>query len=443
MHIKFIFPKAHIPVYSPLKFRLVPPQALLLLATLTPPPHTCEIIDENLHECDCTDTPDLVAISVYINVAYRAYHLADRYRARNIPVVLGGLHVTACPDEAQCHADAIVVGEADNIWSQLLDDIEHGNLKPLYTGRERVSLAHLSPLKTNLVNRSSYASIHAMCTSRGCSHRCDFCYQSSFYSLPGVRHKPLDNIIREIQLMRARHVLFLDDNLVANKQFAHELFTALQHLEITWSGAVTANIGEDTALLALAYASGCRSLFIGFESLSHDNLKHNHKRQNHPARYEAQVANIHHQKIMINCSFVFGFDHDTPAVFTETVDWIVKVGIESVNFHILTPYPGTPLFAEMKASGRIIDYNWEHYNTTRAVFQPKHMSPRELEEGYLWARQNVYSWKNILARVPRCGTSPLVYWVFMLSCIKFPSFTNLLGKMGFLNKFFTFGHRLF
>lgn len=440
MHVKFISPKMDTgAVYSPLKFRLVPPQAPLLLAAITPARHTCELVDENIETCTLADTPDVVAITVSVDTASRAYQLADAYRRRGVPVVMGGLHVTACPEEASEHADAVVVGEADSLWPVVLQDLEEGNLKPVYTCQQRESLEHTPPTRIELAREQSYASVHCLRASRGCPHGCDFCYQSSFYTPPGFRHKPTGDIVSAIRTMHARHVFFLDDNLTADKAFAKGLFTALIPLGITWSGAATAGIGDDVELLKLARDSGCRSLFVGFETLGEDNIREHGKSQNQPRHYERQIAAMHRCGIVVNGSFIFGFDHDGPSVFADTVAWIVASGIDTASFHILTPYPGSPFFRELAAAGRIIDCNWDHYNTTRAVFQPMNMSPKDLEQGYLWARKEIYSWRNIYARAAKSGTSALPYWAFMLGVRKFAPITNLLCRLGLTNRLFQWG----
>jgi radical SAM superfamily enzyme YgiQ (UPF0313 family) len=443
MHIKFINPRMNCrPVDTKLKFKLLPPQSLLLLAALTPEKHTCELADENIEDFFYHDNPDLVAISVYIATANRAYAIASHYRAKGIPVVMGGIHATCRPDEVQQYADSVVIGEADTIWPRLLEDLENGRLQPVYRNTSSVSLDQSPILKRNLCASRYYASVNAMRTSRGCPYTCKFCYQSAFYPERGVRHRTISHIIDEIKSMQSNHVLFLDDNLVGNKCFAKKLFVNLIPLGITWSGAATINIGQDTRLLQLAYESGCRSLFIGFESNSQANLRENTKFQNKAEFYDQMAENIHRQGIMINGSFIFGMDHDTPDVFEETVEWIVKHRIETATFHILTPYPGTRLFDELEQAGRIIDYNWDHYNTAHVVFQPKNMTPQELEGGYLWAYKTVYSWKNILRRVPEVASLRWPYWGFVLGYKKLAYLTNWLSTLGMFNSLFDVGTKL-
>jgi radical SAM superfamily enzyme YgiQ (UPF0313 family) len=437
MHIKLINPRMNLHAGNTrLKFKLLPPQSLLLLAALTPPEHTCELVDENIKDSSYDDRPDLVAISVYVTTVNRACVIARHYRTRGVPVVMGGLHPTCYPDAVREYADSLVIGEADLIWPQLLRDLEQRELQSIYCNRDVVSLEQTPILRRSLCDARYYASVNAMRATRGCPYQCKYCYQSTFYARPGVRPRTIPHIIKEIESMQTRHVFFLDDNLIGDKQFARRLFTSLAPLEITWSGAATVNIGDDADLLQLAYESGCRTLFIGFESILPANLKANKKSQNEVTLYKQLVHNIHRQGIVINGSFIFGMDHDTIEVFEDTVEWVVKNKIGTATFHILTPYPGTPLFNELEQARRIIDYNWDHYDTAHAVFQPKHMSPQELEAGYWWACKSVYTWKNILRRMPDVPSLHGPFWGLNLAGKKFARLSDWLGQLGTTNFLF-------
>jgi radical SAM superfamily enzyme YgiQ (UPF0313 family) len=440
MRIKLINPRMNCrPSDTRLKFKLLPPQSLLLLGGLTPPRHDVVLVDENIED-DATavdERLDLVAMPIFVATAKRGYALAQRYRARGVRVVLGGLHATALPEEAARHADAVVIGEAERVWPKLLEDAEAGKLQPIYRDAGPVPLKDVPFLRRDLVQRNAYASVAAMRTGRGCPYRCDFCYQSSFYPIRGTRNQPVDRIVAEIRSMGERHVLFLDDNVIGDRAFARPLFRALIPLGITWSGAADSMIGADPELLDLAWASGCRSLFIGFESLHQENLRSHAKPQNQVDRFSERVEAIHRRGIMVNGSFIFGMDHDGPGVFEETVAWIVRNRIETATFHILTPYPGTPLFARLEGEGRIVDRDWDHYNTAHAVFRPARMSPQELEAGYRWAYRSVYSWGNVLLRAPVVPALKLPYWGFVLGYKKLAAVTGLLGRVGLLQPMFS------
>jgi radical SAM superfamily enzyme YgiQ (UPF0313 family) len=446
MRIKLINPRMNCrPSDTRLKFKLLPPQSLLLLGGLVPARHHVELVDENIEDDDGADAgirPDLVAMPIFVATAKRGYELARKYRARGVPVVLGGLHVTALPDEAARHADAVVVGEAERVWPQLLVDVEAGRLQPRYRDTGTVPLELVPFLRRELARRDAYASVAALRASRGCPYRCDFCYQSSFYPRRGVRSQPVDRIVAEVRALGERHILLLDDNLIGDRAFARRLFRALAPLGITWSGAADIQVGADPELLDLAWTSGCRSLFIGFESIGQENLRNHGKSQNRVDRFSAQVDAIHRRGIMVNGSFVFGMDHDGPGVFEETVAWIVRHRVETATFHILTPYPGTPLFARLEAEGRIIDRDWDHYNTAHAVFRPARMSVEELEAGYRWAYRSVYSWDNVWARAPVVPSLKLPYWGFVLGYKKLAPVTQLLNKLGLFRSMFSLCARL-
>jgi len=424
------------PVDTRIKFKLLPSQSILLLAALTPDKHTIEIADENVKSFKHNDTPDLVAMPIFIATASRAYKIAKIYRDRGIPVVMGGIHATAIPIEVKNHADCVVIGEADEIWGNLLNDLENNNLKPFYKCSNKVSLDNVPILKRDAVDAKYYASVNGIRTSRGCPYKCKFCYQSSFYSFKGIRHKPIDNVIKEMKSLDGSHVLFLDDNIVGNRKYAVELFREMIPLSITWSGAATINVGKDDELLKLAYDSGCRSLFIGFESINQANLTENTKYQNNAQLFTDMIDNIHNKGIMVNASFIFGLDHDDSNVFKNTVEWIVKNRVETATFHILTPYPGTPLYEEMENAGRIIDFNPDHYNTANVVYKPMNMTKEELMKGYRWAYDNLYSWKNIVRRIPKVKSLRSLYFAFVLGYKKFAFLTDWMSRFGLFNYVF-------
>ncbi len=442
MHIKFVNPRMNSrPVDTQVKFRLLPPQSYIRLAAVTPSHHTLELADENLGDCDLRDRPDLVAITLFVATARRGYAIADAYRARGVPVVVGGLHATCAPGEAGQHADAVVVGEGDCLWPQLLGDLERGCLRPVYRNTDPVDLSELPVARVEVPRASCYASVKTLRTSRGCPYRCRFCYQPSFYATPGVRHRCIDAVVEEIEGLGGGHVMFLDDNLVGDRPFARRLFEALGPLGITWSGAASADVGNDPDLLALAHASGCRSLFVGFESIRTGNLDDNRKTQHRVLPYEASVAAMHDAGIMVNGSFIFGMDHDTPDVFDHTVDWIVRNRVETATFHILTPYPGTPLFDDLQQQGRIVDRDWDHYNTAHAVFEPRHMTREQLEQGYRRAYREVYSWPNVVRRAPTRADLRLPYWAFVLGYKKSAPVMRTLSRMGLFRAAFDLGTR--
>jgi radical SAM superfamily enzyme YgiQ (UPF0313 family) len=398
LHVKFILPaltEARSPDWRPIKYALFPPLGLATLAGYLADGDTAEIQDEHVAPLTLDDEPDLVAIQVYVTSANRAYEIADQYRARGVPVVLGGLHVTALPDEAARHADTLVLGPAEEAWPRYLDDIRYGRTKPIYRSRSR-TLHGMPPVRRDLIDRQRYLVPNAIVVSRGCPHACDFCYKEAFYE--GGRSyytQAVDKALATIEAMPGRHLFFLDDHLFGNKPFAAALFDGMRGMGRVWQAAATVPSLLDDDLLDRAVACGLRSLFIGFETLSGPNLTLHHKVQNRRADYERAIRRLHDRGVMINGSFIFGLDHDTPDVFPRTVDWAVDHGIETATFHILTPYPGTALYTRMVRQGRLLHRDWDRYDTRHAVFVPEGMSPKTLELGYRRAYRDFYRWRSI------------------------------------------------
>ncbi len=429
MWVKLISPKVTMrPMDSAFKRQMAPPLALLVLGALTPDPHVVTVADENVERLDLHDGPDLVGITVKADTATRAWEIAGAYRERRVPVVLGGIHPTVCPSENSLHADALVVGEAEEVWPQLLADAQAGVLKPIYRSATPPDLAKTPIPRWGLIERSRYLYTNTLTIGRGCPWRCAFCYNSS-PNLPQLyRAKPVDGVLAEIASLHSRHVMFIDDNFIADPSFARQLLRAFRHLGLTWHTAVSADIGHHDDIIALMAETGCRSLFIGFESLNPTNLRAANKLQNRRETYEGLVRKIHAHGMMVNASVVFGFDEDGPEVFGETVEWLIAQRIETMTAHILTPYPGTSLHASLVREGRVRDHDLTHYNTSRAVFLPKNMTTAELESGYLEAYKRFYSWRSILARMPAVGAGRTPYLLFNLCYRKHGARLSALGS---------------
>lgn len=381
------------------KYSRFPPLSLLTIAGLTPPDEWEIIVrDEHIESSEVREHVDLVGIQTYISSSARAYQLADRWRARGAKVVLGGLHPTSLPDEAVPHADAVCLGPAETVWRQILDDFERGQLKQFYRGRSEGSAA-LAPIpRRDLVSRKNYLIRHTMISSRGCPHSCDFCYKSSFWGRKYYEPRPIAEIERELDAMDDRLVFFLDDNLLANRSHTRRLFPVLRERGIVWQAAASLDVTNDPAYLKEAYEAGCRSLFVGFESLSPENMRGNNKPVNATADYLMAARRFHDAGIMINGSFVFGFDGDGPDVFDRTVEFAIEAKILTATFHILTPLPGTPAFDRLDAQGRILHRDWSYYDTDHAVFQPRRMTPEQLETGNQRADQQFRSYSSIFRR---------------------------------------------
>lgn len=433
MWIKLISPQVTMrPMDSAFKRQMAPPLALLTLGALTPPRHRVTVADENVEPLDTSDAPDLVGVSVKADTAGRSFDIAAAYRRRGIPVVFGGIYATTCPGACRPHADAVVIGEAESLWEGIVADAERGGLSPTYRADEPPDLAQAPAPRWELIAEKNYLFTNTLTVGRGCPWRCDFCYNSSPNLPAGYRMKPVARVLEEIASLKTRHVMFIDDNFISDPAYAVDLLRAFQPLGLVWHTAVSADIGSRDEILDLLAASGCKSLFIGFESLSADSLKAVNKRQNRVGAYAQTVEKIHARGMMVNASVVFGFDGDTPAVFDDTVDWLVGQGVETMTAHILTPYPGTRLYARLKEEGRIVDHDLTHYNTSRAVFTPAGMTARELEEGYLRAYRRFYAWGSILRRFPRDSRRRTPYLLFNVGYRKLGAAAAALGALGLM-----------
>jgi len=396
LHITLIFAKANLRRGTRIKHFMVPPHSLQLLSALTPPEHRVTMIDEYHRLADPELRADLIGIGVWTASANRAYVLADHYRGRGIPVVLGGPHITVCPDEAKVHADAIVVGEAESVWGQVLVDAEAGRLQPVYHG-DPLPLARTPAPDWSTIHPQAYIIQSAISTSRGCVRRCDFCYESC-RPKPNFRQRPLELVLKELDERPCPVVALIDNDLMANRRYAQELLNALIPRKRYWLGMTSITTADDEELLDLMTASGCRTLFVGFESIVPESLQEVHKKCNRVEDYLRNVRRMHDRGIMVNGSFVFGFDHDDAQVFDRTVNFGIEAGLETATFTVLTPYPGTILHQRLTEEGRIFDHDWSHYDTTRVVFTPTRMSPEILEAGYFHAYEKFYAWPSIWQR---------------------------------------------
>jgi radical SAM superfamily enzyme YgiQ (UPF0313 family) len=396
LEIVLIFARADLRRGTRIKHFMVPPHSLQILSALTPSEHRVTILDEYHHPADPALQADLIGINVWTASSSRAYELADHYRRRGIPVVLGGPHVTVCPEEALAHADAIVVDEAEAVWAQVVHDVEAGQLKRVYQGR-MLPLDETPAPDWSSFHPDDYVLQLSLSTTRGCARRCDFCYESC-RPKPNFRQRSLDRVLQEIDARPAPVISFLDNDITVNKRFARELFTALIPRKRHWLGMTSIEVADDEGMLDLMAESGCRTLFVGFESIVPDSLGEVHKHCNRVDDYVRNVRRIHERGIMVNGSFVFGFDHDGPDTFDRTVDFGIEARLDTATFTVLTPYPGTTLHKRLRAAGRIFDHDWSHYDTTRCVFQPARMTPQELEAGYFHAYERFYAWPSILHR---------------------------------------------
>jgi radical SAM superfamily enzyme YgiQ (UPF0313 family) len=387
------------PLFRPIKYSLFPPLGLATLAGYLSPDDDVTLLDEHVERIRIEDlpTPDLLVVQAYITSARRSYEIADHFRARGSHVAMGGLHVTSMPDEAALHADSIFLGPGEDTWPAFLTDYRGGHALPRYRSTER-TLVGMPPIRRDLINRRLYLVPNSIVVSRGCPHHCDFCYKDAFFEGgKSFYTQTVDAALAEIERLPGKHLYFLDDHLLGNRRFASALFSGMSGMGRVWQAAGTVNSVLAPDLLEQAAESGLRSLFVGFESVNGDNLASRRKQQNVGVDYAAVVRRLHDVGVMVNASFVFGMDEDTPDVFDRTVDWAVRQGIETATFHIMTPYPGTGLHRQLEAEGRIVHRDWDLYDTRHVVYRPAGMTPQQLGDGYWRAYRRFYRWSAILS----------------------------------------------
>ena len=407
-----------------------PKLSLPAIAAYTPEHWDVEIQDEAVREIDLEHPADLVGISVMTCYAPRAYQLADEFRKRGVPVVLGGVHPTYCPDEALQHCDAIVTGEAEDSWPRLVADFEAGRMQRHYKMEKFPALENYKPPRVELLSDDAYMTRMCTFTTRGCHFDCEFCSVSPFNG-KSTRRRPVPEVISEItrvkqwvagelvarmgkgSLRDALKILtkirlsmedgsifaFVDDLHNSNRAYCRELWAALKPLNIKWGCQSTLFLGDDEEMVKLAADSGCVSVFVGMESIFEESLGETHKPFNRVKKFEEEIKMFHDHGIMVNPGIVFGFDNDDESVFERTVEFLIKNRCELAYFNILTPLPGTPLYTRYEAAGRIFDRNWAHYDGKYVTFYPTRMTSEQLQEGYYWAQHTFYSLPNIWRRI--------------------------------------------
>jgi len=380
------------------------------IAALTPKDWDVEILDARVKPVDYDARVDLVGITGFTAEMPSAYSIADNFRKKSVKVVMGGVHVSAVPDEALKHADAVVIGEAELVWEKLLADFQRSELKQKYKADHLCDMKNMAIPRRELLDRSMYSGFYTLQATRGCPFNCDYCAVTAFFGHE-FRVRPVDEVIEEIKGFEKKEFFFMDDNIVGRPKYAKELFRKLIPLKVTWGSQASITMAKDPELLELYAKSGGKYAFIGFESLSQKNLEKMHKGWNSAKDYKEAIRKIHGAGINIVGSFVFGLDEDDTSVFKTTFDFLMETNMAAAQFHILTPLPGTVTYGILEKEGRIIDRDWAKYHTGEVVFQPKGMTAEQLQNGYYWIFRNIYSIKNILKRNFRRNLKGLIYRV--------------------------------
>ncbi len=399
MKVKLILPsltEAKSAFWRPIKYSLFPPLGLATLAAFLGDTDEIDLQDQHVEKLNLNDSPDLVLIQVYITNAKRAYSIAKQYRDRGIFVALGGLHVTSLPEEAENYADTIFIGPAEQTFPEFLKDFKAKRIKKRYISTDNRTIQNIPSVRRDLIKREKYLVPNSLVMSRGCPHHCDFCYKDAFFKGgKSFYTQRVDEILTEISRLKGKHLYFLDDHLLGNPKLASELFEGMKGMNRVFQGAATVKSILEGDLIEKAAQAGLRSLFVGFETFSPENLKQSNKSQNLKLDYERAAQRLHDLGIMINGSFVFGLDHDDADVFRRTVDWGIENAITTATYHILTPYPGTRLFDSMVNNGRILTNDWDLYDTRHVVYETKGLTANELEKGYWWSYKEFYKWSNV------------------------------------------------
>ena len=376
------------------------------LAARVPPGWDVTHIDEEAEDIDWDIDADVVGITFHTPSAFHAYDIAARFRSRGICVVLGGPHVTLLPEEASQHANAIFVGEAEGLWEEFLRGFEAGSYLSVYHNATVPSLDEIPMARKDLFHRADHSN-GVLFATRGCPSQCDFCTIAVMYR-HSLRKRPIVEVAAEYASFKGKVIILWDDNIAGDLEYAKSLFRAIAPSRKWWSGQASVHAGRDDAFLEAAARSGCKQLFLGLESISQQSMTEVKKAFNRVEEYRQIIERIHSYGIAVQAGIVFGFDHDTPAIFKNTLDFLEETGVQNATFNMLTPFPGTPLFRRMEDEGRILTRDWRRYNGRQdVVFQPKRMSVAELSSGFRYANKRFYSLSSMARRLSR---SPVQLW---------------------------------
>jgi radical SAM superfamily enzyme YgiQ (UPF0313 family) len=407
------------------------------VAAVTPTDVEVKIVDEALEKVDVEEEADLVGLTAQTPVAPRAYQIAEEFKKKGIPVVMGGVHASMLPEEALQHVDAVVIGEAEEVWPDLIGDLRKGQLKRIYRGSGFVNPSNLPLPRRELLYEKSYLPLKLLETTRGCPHRCDFCGVSKFFGFQ-YRSRPISEIDRELKtlfqktqvmnsalkgflslfskdlpyFLKRRLLYIIDSNVAGDRRFCLNLVSLLKEFDFLWYGHAPVSVAFDQELMKGFSESGCIALNIGFESFSTKNLQSMGKGFNQPSRYAEAVKRIHDQGIGIMGTFIVGLDDDDPGVFQRIIDFCIENKLDWALTFIMAPYPGTDSFRRLEEEGRIFCRDWEKYDSLNAVYQPLLMSAEELEKGMRRVWKKVFSLPSIYERVIK---GPRIHPLFYLT----------------------------
>ena len=363
-------------------------------------------VDEEAEELDWNIEADVVGITFHTPSAFHAYNIATRFRSRGVCVVMGGPHVTLLAEEAGEYADVVFIGEAEGLWEEFLEGFEAGSFLSVYRQTSAPSLKNLPKARQDLFHRRDYTN-GVLFATRGCPGRCDFCTIAVMYPYK-LRKRPVTEVAAEYASFKGNVVIFWDDNIAGDMEYAKSLFRAIAPYRKWWTSQASIHAGRDDEFLETAAHSGCKQLFLGLESISQQSMAEVNKGFNRTEEYLQIIERVHSHGIAVQAGIVFGFDHDTPEIFKRTIDFLEKAGVQNATFNILTPFPGTPLFRKMEADGRILTRDWRKYNSRDdVVYQPKLMSTGELLAGFRYANERFYSLRSAAKRLSR---SPVQLW---------------------------------
>ncbi len=391
---------------------LYSPLAGLLAVAAAVPRDRYEVVltDENIEPIDFDLKADLVGISAMTSYVNRGYEIADAYRARGVPVVMGGVHPSFMPQESLKHCDAVVIGEVELVIDRLLDDLEHGNMRGTYKSETLHSMVGIPMPRYDLIKKNRYVNRTFVQTSRGCHQGCTFCAEPLMNGLK-FRYRPVDEVIREVENCGSRRISINDADFFGTPERPKEVMRALKGRGIQWQAGVTSKLAQDDRMLELAAESGCTMLSIGFELISRSTLKSVHKHVNRPETFAALVEKLHSYGIIVFGLFMFGFDGDDPSVFDETARFNRESDYDACAYSVLTPYPGTLTWYEMKSANRIVSFDWTKYDQGNVVYRPAQMSGDELRVGHRRAFENFYSLPSIASRFPLRGKRQRAEWL--------------------------------